>query len=835
MNETYSHIFLNELPVSISYTANKQKGADLLIPNRDRNSHSQKLNNQLKAIWSKIKIKEQARTAISLPTKNGAYLEFSSQAGKELVTKSLEDIRSGVRLLNVKYTDDQAKTVIATVFIPKGKESILLKKIVDYQESETKSGNPKNQNLVNSIEDIKIALVESLWTDSLKYLPKNNKSWCEIWLRTEVNSEEQSEENVVNNFRSILEQNQIQYKQNIISFPERVILLAFVNRKDLEELIELSNNIAEFRAGQETAAFWVEEKNVDQAEWVSELLSRMHLIDSNVKVCILDTGIANGHPLLSPILGNDDCLTVNPLWGTSDHAKGSGHGTPMGGVVAYGSLESVLQQTDPVEITHTLCSVKILPPSNLPQTKTELWGNITEQAISRAEIQSPTHNMVFCMAVTAFDDVDQGRPSSWSGAVDKISFGTEDLKRLIIISAGNVAEQIYWESYPDSNLTYSILNPAQSWNALTVGAYTEKVVINDSTYLGHNPLAPPGCLSPFSSTSIVWEKAWPNKPDVVFEGGNILLSPSGEYYYNYAEYGLLTVSKLFVVKSHFDTINATSAATAQASWMAAKLMYQYPNAWPETIRGLIVHSASWSDQMLNQFNIDISKKAQVKDLLRIFGYGMPSLDKSLFTTKSSLTFISQQHIQPFIKEGSSYKSNEMHFYEIPWPKDELLAMENTSVELQITLSYFIEPGPGQVGWKDKYRYQSFGLRFDLNAPLEPEDEFKKRINAEARDEDEVITSDSGSNRWQIGKKARNLGSISSDRWYGTASEIASCNLLAIFPVIGWWRERHNLKKYDSSARYSVLISLRTPASNIDLYTPVINKINNAIPISIPTL
>ena len=834
MSNIFSHIYLNEKPESISYTANKQKGSELLLPVRDRQSHGQRLNSQLRAIWSKIKSQDEERSAIALPIKRGAYLEFRSQAGSDLVTKSLEGIKQGVRLLNVKYVGDDTKSVIATVYIPKGKESVLLRKIKEYGDAETKSGNPKNKNLVESIEDIRLALVESLWTDSVNEIPEENKLWCEIWLRTEIDIEEQNEENVLSEFRIVLDQLNIQYKENIISFPERVIVLAYVNKGDLEKLIELSSSIAEYRLGQETAGFWVGEKNVDQVAWVNDLLARMSLTHSNVKVCILDTGVNNGHPLLEQILLNEDCLAVDPAWGTNDHASGSGHGTPMGGVIAYGNLEQVLQQSGSVEVTHTLCSVKILPPSSHPHTKMELWGDITGQAISRAELQSPSHNMVFCMAVTALDDTYSGRPSSWSGAIDKLAFGEDNIKRLIIISGGNIADEIYWKAYPDSNLLMSIQNPAQAWNALTIGAYTEKVIVNEPSYTGYLPLAASGCLSPFSSTSSTWEKTkWPNKPDVVFEGGNILLSPVGEYIHNYEDYGLLTISKNFLIKNHFDTINATSAATAQASWMAAKLMYQYPNSWPETIRGLIVHSANWSDQMINQFQTDISRKTQVKDLLRVFGYGAPSLERALYTTNNGLTFISQQSIQPFIKEDSNYKTNEMHFYEIPWPKDELLAMENTPVELQITLSYFIEPGPGQIGWKDKYRYQSFALRFDLNAPLEGEQEFKKRINSEAREEEDIVSADSGSNRWVIGKKGRSLGSIHSDRWNGTASEIASCNLLAVFPVIGWWRERHNLKKYESETRYSLLVSLRTPSKDVDLYTPVITKINTPIPVYIP--
>lgn len=42
---------------------------------------------------------------------------------------------------------------------------------------------------------------------------------------------------------------------------------------------------------------------------------------------------------------------------------------------------------------------------------------------------------------------------------------------------------------------------------------------------------------------------------------------------------------------------ATSAATAEASRLAARLMARHPKYWPETIRGLMVHGAEWIDTM----------------------------------------------------------------------------------------------------------------------------------------------------------------------------------------------------------------------------------------------
>ncbi|MBL0096679.1 MAG: hypothetical protein IPP46_09430 [Bacteroidetes bacterium] len=157
-------------------------------------------------------------------------------------------------------------------------------------------------------------------------------------------------------------------------------------------------------------------------------------------------------------------------------------------------------------------------------------------------------------------------------------------------------------------------------------------------------------------------------------------------------------------------------------------------------------------------------------------------------------------------------------------------MGETPVKLKITLSYFIEPGAGEIGWKDKYRYQSHGLRFDANNVNESEDDFRKRINIAAREENEEVNGNAGSNRWAIGTNNRSIGSIHSDYWEGTAAALATCNHVAVYPVIGWWRERKHLGKVENQTRYSLIISLETPAQDIELYTTVRNMIE--VPIEI---
>jgi hypothetical protein len=153
--------------------------------------------------------------------------------------------------------------------------------------------------------------------------------------------------------------------------------------------------------------------------------------------------------------------------------------------------------------------------------------------------------------------------------------------------------------------------------------------------------------------------------------------------------------------------------------------------------------------------------------------------------------------------------------------------------MRITLSYFIEPGPGESGWKNRYRYASHILRFDLNSPGEDKDLFIKRINKSVREENEVSAKTSGpSDYWLFGFKNRNKGSIHSDIWQGTAVELASSNLIAISPRIGWWRERSNLEKYNKKTRYSLIVSISTPHNELDIYTPVQIKLSEAISISI---
>jgi len=347
------------------------------IPVRDRVSQSQKLLSQFDAIWQIKEQLQQQRGAEQITTREGTYISFTSAANHDLITKSLEDLRKGIRLLNIKeiLVGENQIQIRATVYVPNGKEGHFISKIQKYQQEETQKGEPKNAPLVNSIEDVSIALLEGLWTDNPQHIPTENAKWCEAWLN--VNTKENQEQEQIALFLATLESIGIEVKHNSIIFPERAVLLINANREQLIELMLQSDLLAEFRAGQEPAGFWVNEGSLEQQAWVDDLLNRIQLVDSNVKICLLDSGVNNGHQLLQPIIDDANTLTVDNDWGTDDHEPRTGHGTLMAGIAGYGQIEQVLVSADAVLLTHKLCSVKILPRPNQAQTPRELWGDMS--------------------------------------------------------------------------------------------------------------------------------------------------------------------------------------------------------------------------------------------------------------------------------------------------------------------------------------------------------------------------------------------------------------------------------------------------------------------------
>ena len=822
------HFILEGMAETERFHSPQQGGGGASVPERNRSQHGGALMRQLEALRPHLVNAREAQEAAGIEEGFGLQVEFESFPDIELAFESLSRERSGIELSNVRHDE---KRTLATVFVPDGKLEILENLIHAYlDESRDTSGGPRNHKLLNAVSEIRAATLNALWTDDPAVLPATDEEalWWEVWLP--VRGDRAA---VTGRFKQQAEGVGFQLAPGDLQFPERTVLLAYGSAAQMKQSVLTLNSIAELRLAKETAEFFDALPPEEQPAWLYDLRSRLTAPDEDADVphvCLFDTGVNHGHPLIAAGLAAPDLHTVEPNWGTNDD---DGHGTEMAGVALSGNLTEALASQEPLDVAHRLESVKLLPADGANGGDARHHGYLTTEAVARPEITAPQRRRLFSMAVTARDNRDRGRPSAWSAAIDRLAVDSEgqgETPRLFVVAAGNVKDPDAWAEYPASNTTDGIHDPGQSWNALTVGAETQLVQITEPDAGGCQPIAPAGGLSPFSTTSATWRKDWPLKPDVVFEGGNAAKDARGAVWM--PSLSLLTANSK-PEERMFTTTNATSAASALAARMGARLMAEYPGFWPETIRALIVHSAEWSEAMRQEFlpANDQPTKTEIAKLVRHCGFGVPDLDRAMWSVENSLTMVCEERLHPFNRDGRGEPTlRDMNLHRLPWPLEELEALGETPVTMRVTLSYFIEPNPSERGFSRRYRYESHGLRYDAKRPAESEADFRARINAAARDAEEWTRSGGDDPDWVVGTQNRHKGSLHSDLWRGSAADLASRGVIGVYPALGWWKTRPRLERYDRPVRYALLVSIRAPEVDVELYSAVANQI--AVPVAV---
>ena len=812
------------------------------LPPRDRVRHAVKLRRDIAAAVGAAETQLAERDPAIASGTEGFYLEFEIPVAQSAVVDKLENNqgRNPIELVAVRPApEDPQGHVIATVYVPRKRRDFYDGKVNKYETEDQisyergpdrhfltdtdgnrieKSRRPKNEMLVASLDAVRLANLESLYTDPGDLPVGGQEVWWEVWLRSGTREA----------CMHASPRLDIAVREHTVRFAEREVLLARGTREALARLIAHTDAIAELRLNRDTPAAFMDMEPTAQIKWVDDVLGRLTPPPGNAPaVCILDSGAARNHPLIEPALAPGDHQAWTAGWTPDDNGQWWGHGTQMSGLALYGDLTPVLVGNGPIAPAHRLESVKILPDRG--QNDPDLYGHIMASAVSLGEIQAPERSRVFCMAVTADGDHWRGRPSSWSAKVDDLAYGEGTDQRVIVISAGNIPPHYPAVDYLNQNDIAGIESPAQAWNALTVGAVTERCNITDPMFAGWRAMAPAGDLSPCSRTSMTFNDDWPIKPEVVSEGGNLGVDPATGAGDHVDDLALLSTfhrpnERLLTVTGN------TSAAAALVARMGAQLLADNSEAWPETVRGLIVHSARWTNAMHVHLPQN-PNQSHKKLLVRRYGYGVPDLARTLRSASNDVTLVVEGEMQPFRLDGTQAKSRDMILHEFPWPSAELEALDDSMVAMRVTLSYFIEPNPGERGWAQKHKYASHGLRFAVKRAEEGMPAFRRRINKAARDEDNTGVSSGADAGWFLGPRLRNKGSIHSDVWEGTATDLASRHAIAVYPTGGWWRQKPALERAERRIRYSLIVSLEAQVG-VDLYTPIQTVIASMINVQI---
>ena len=535
-------------------------------------------------------------------------------------------------------------------------------------------------------------------------------------------------------------------------------------------------------------------------------------------VVLLDTGIATSHPLLAAAILT--ATTAGPEIPSPEDTEG--HGTEMAGIALYRDLGAAIERGTFIA-PHWLQSSRLLvaPGKGTASAENyEMWPLLTQKAAEAAESADPEpRKRAFVLAVTSsmqdppFDGV---APTLWSQAVDQLAFA-EGQGRLMIVSAGN-ARYEQWlglaENYPQLQLAERIHQPAQAFNALTVGAYTERTQLpDDPTYAETDVVAPKsGGISPFTSTGPA-DREWEIKPEVLFEGGNLAIAGG------LLEAGVTTLSALTTGHRHalnlpLSLLSMTSEASARAGNLAAHIWTLEPSLRPATVRALIVHSASWTKVMRADF-------PGISDRLQACGYGVPDAQLAAACGLNVATIVIEHTMPNAVleeepkkkppKRADSKTTESKHrrkvvWYRVPIPES-LMSDDDPDVELRVTLSYFSEPN-----LFGRRTTRGLDLNWDMQGPHETEAAFKRRVNALLRPKDingkRLKSEDTSSFPREIGIARRKRGSVQSDRWCGKMSTLVGDKLIAVAPVLGWWDQRKKLRL--KAMEFSLVVSVFGP-------------------------
>ncbi len=845
------HLFLSKAAQRLDF---KGRGRGKTpIQKVERRRHAALLSRQLSGVST---ISDEIQEAIleeTLPEMEGIVIKIATAPGYPLGPQEVQALtsrtgkRSGVVItllhaMQMEDSDGQPYTRVV-LHIPFGGLTYLAEKIRQFAGG---SGTKGKHAFLANVDSIAQAALEELWTDPPESLPTDAAPhWWQLWIR-------KYPVEVWERFQTIRNSLGLEVKGEELILPEHRIILVRATYATLSASLPLLDCLGEVRGAHPCSLGLTELTASEQREYVEEALGRIRLPKADAPaVCLLDTGVNRGHRLLENLLTEEDTQTVFADGDSSDayiRQIAHGHGTPMAGLAAYGDLRLLLGQTEAWDQHHLLESVRLFDPTH--PNDPENYGSITLQAVALPEIQSPQRKRVYSLAITA-EGPDDGRATAWSAAVDAAAFGDEDPdapKRVIVVSAGNVnpSEHGVNYAYPDDNRNSPIQDPAQAWNAVTVGALThrDKVEENDDESKRLVRIARSGGLSPFSRTSCDWDEHWPLKPEIVMEGGNAALHPTeGPDYRESLE--PISTSAMGTLARDLCSFNATSAATAMAARLAAGITARYPTIRPETVRGLLIHSARWNAVMLDgvnphrPYNAARNNRVKFVQTLRSFGFGEPDPARCNFSAGHAVTMIREDQLQPYAQKGGNIQLKDCHVHTLPWPRNLLHQNFASTISLRVTLSYFTAPNPSANNalGSSRYRYGGCLLRFLVRHKDESLERFEARLKKTAREGDENANGGgaTGSTKtdtgWALGGRLCGKGgSLIQDVWEGTAADLLAMDRIAVYPVKGWWAAKRKFPEDDRwhnchelPIRYSLIVSVESQ-QDIPLYNEIQNLI-----------
>lgn len=772
---------LNLPPASQQGFLNPRRGGSAAEPPppRNRAQHAQALRTQLDELTAAWEAAEER-----LPEARGHLVAAEGMPGTTLPAESLADKRTEVAVVDFDESH-------ALLHARQDTLRALDRKITAYAERDTSKGRPRNEALVAPLESLREATFDDLAAGDLaaRFIDPDAHYWVELWTDGGRLASADTRARIQGVVETLAELSAAPDEvREPVTFhgTERDIHLLRLSGEILLDLPKLAPDVyrvarpADARADRLARDF---EGHIVDPDRVEPPRS------DQTAVAILDTGVAEEHPLLTALI---DPPGVSVVPGVLSAIDVEGHGTEMAGLAAFSDLTGALLSGGAVIPRAWIENVRCRSDGGDPA----LWAARTEAAVEAAETFADRRR-VFNLALS--DPTHRsGERTSWSTAIDQLAHANER-GRLICVAIGNAEQFVNPDDYPAHNMASFLHDPAQAVNAITVGAMTSRDVLADDSAGDLSPVANAGEISPYTSSNI--SSTLPIKPEIVLEGGNACpdgtLMHTGE-----PDLSVLTTDHRHAQGRLLTWTWASSAACAAATGLVAEIWSANPTRSPQTIRALLINSARWTTEMVTQH-------ADRKERLRAVGYGQPNAAIALMSARERPTLILEGRIRPERQVGGATRG--MDLVRLPLPDAELLALGGHSVELSVTLSYFGEPNEAR-----RTRYVGANLAWDLQRRGESADEFVRRVNDFGRPAGQRRPPAANAWPWEIGPEARSRGTVQSDRFVIDAAALAGDKHIAVWPIRGWWADQPQ-RRSDSEIAYSLVVTIDAGDADIDLY------------------
>jgi len=380
--------------------------------------------------------------------------------------------------------------------------------------------------------------------------------------------------------------------------------------------------------------------------------------DNATAIAVLDSGIRSGHPLLQNAVGDE--IAVGTWY--SSKIQGDrpvddvGHGTKVAGLALYGNLKDCIQEGH-FEPEVWILSAKVMYAEENPVTG-EVEAKYDEEELLEHQLEDAVRQLLEVYPNCKVVNLSLGdeyrrmfgnrRQFNLAALVDELA---KEFKVVFVISAGNFRDYER-KGFPDNYPQYlleevedvKVIDPATAALGITVGSVTQ-----DYGPLNRHPgdllFSPADTRYPSPFTRVGPGYQGMVKPEVVEEGGNIIQGSQAVL----PDIGgkLVTLNPNWLADGRlFGVDHGSSFSAPKVSHYAARLFNQYPNATHNLIKALLIASARIPSERPGPLsNISFgSSDSALLDVLKVYGYGKPDLERASFSSNQSVLLLNERPI-----------------------------------------------------------------------------------------------------------------------------------------------------------------------------------------------